>query len=88
VNGQPRIESGEMARVVCALVAKGWIGDVLYSRVALDPVTFWRIRVKVDICRLESCICRVVRDPQLSKIDLNCHCSSVKETRSPYLHHS
>jgi hypothetical protein len=51
-----------MARVVCTLMAKGWIGGVLYSRVALDPVTFWRIRVKVDICRLESYVCRVVRD--------------------------
>jgi hypothetical protein len=43
-----------MARVVCTLVAKGWIEGVLYSRVALDPVTFWGTRVKVDICRLES----------------------------------
>jgi hypothetical protein len=25
-----------MARVACTLVAKGWIGGVLYSRVALD----------------------------------------------------
>jgi hypothetical protein len=30
----------EMARVVCTLVAKRWIDGVLYSRVALDPVTF------------------------------------------------
>jgi hypothetical protein len=52
-----------MARVACTLVAKGWTGGVLYSRVALDAVTFWRIRVKVDICRFESCICHVVRDP-------------------------
>jgi hypothetical protein len=52
-----------MARVVCTLVAKVWIGGVLYSRVALDPVMYWRSRVKVDICRLESYICHVVRDP-------------------------
>jgi hypothetical protein len=77
-----------MARVVCTLVAKGWIGDVLYSRVALDPVTFWRIRVKVDICRFESCICRAVRDPQLGIIGLNRRCSLVMETRSTALHHS
>jgi hypothetical protein len=77
-----------MARVVCTLVAKGWIGGVLYSRVALDLVTRWRIRVKVDICRLESYICRMVRDPQLGIIDSNRRCSSVKETRSPDLHHS
>jgi hypothetical protein len=51
-----------MARVVCTLVDKGWIGDVLYSRVALDSGTFWRIQVKVDIYRLESYICHVVRD--------------------------
>jgi hypothetical protein len=25
----------------------------------------WKIRVKVDICRLESYICHVVRNPQL-----------------------
>jgi hypothetical protein len=77
-----------MARVVCTLVAKGWIGGVLYSRVALDPVTCWRIRVKVDICRLDSYIYRVIRDPQLGIIDSNHHCSSVKETRSPDLHRS
>jgi hypothetical protein len=77
-----------MTRVVCTLVAKGWIGGVLYSRVVLDPITYWRIRVKVDICRLESYLCRVVRDPQLGIIDLNCRCSSVKETRSSDLHRS
>jgi hypothetical protein len=75
-----------MARVVCTLVAKGWIGGVLYSRVALDPVTCWRIRVKIDICRLDSYIYRVIRDPQLGIIDSNHRCSSVKETRSPDLH--
>jgi hypothetical protein len=79
VNGQPRTESGEMARVVCTLVAKGWIGGVLYSRVVLDPVMFWRIQVKIDICKLKSYICHVVRDPQLGIIDSNRRCS-VKET--------
>jgi hypothetical protein len=69
-----------MARVVCTLVAKGRIGGVLYSRVALDPVTCWKIRVKVDICRLESYMCRVIRDLQLGIIDLNRRCSSIKET--------
>jgi hypothetical protein len=44
--------------------------------------------VNVDICRLESYICHVVRDPQLGIIDSNRHCSSVKETRSTDLHHS
>jgi hypothetical protein len=77
-----------MARVVCTLVAKGWIGGVLYSRVALDPVMFWRIRVKVDICRLESYICRVIRNPQLGLIDSNRRCSSVKETRFSVQHRS
>jgi hypothetical protein len=77
-----------MVRVACTLMARGWNGGVLYSRVALDPVTFWRIRVKVDICQLESYICRVVRDPQLGIIDLNRRCSSVMETRSPDLHRS
>jgi hypothetical protein len=70
-----------MVRVLCTLMAKSWIGGVLYSRVALDPVTFWRIRVKVDICRFESYICRVVRDPQLGIIDSNRRCSSYMETR-------
>jgi hypothetical protein len=77
-----------MARVVCTLVANGWIGGVLYSRVALDPVMFWRIRVKVDICRLESYICRVVRDPQLGIIGSNRRCSSVMETRFSVHHRS
>jgi hypothetical protein len=69
-----------MARVVCTLVANGWIGGVLCPRVALDPVKFWRIQVKVGICRLESYICRVVRDPQLGIISSNRRCSSVMET--------
>jgi hypothetical protein len=30
-----------------------------------NPFLFWRIRVKVDICRSGTCICHVVRDPQL-----------------------
>jgi hypothetical protein len=77
-----------MARVACTLVAKGWIGGILYSRVALDPVTFWRIRVKIDTCRFEFCICRAVRDPQLGIIGLNRHCSLVMETRSTALHRS
>jgi hypothetical protein len=77
-----------MTRVVCTLVAKSWIGGVLYSRVALDPVTFWRIRVKVDIGRFEFYICRVVRDPQLGIIGSNRRCSSVMETQSLDLHHS
>jgi hypothetical protein len=77
-----------MARVVYTLVAKGWIGGVLYSRVALDPITFWRIRVKVDICRFESYICRVVRDPQLGIIGSNRRCSSVMETRFSIHHRS
>jgi hypothetical protein len=69
-----------MVRVVCTFMAKGWIGGVLYSRVALNPVTFWRIRVKVDICRFESCICCVVRDPQLGIINSNHRYFSDKET--------
>jgi hypothetical protein len=44
--------------------------------------------VKVDICQLESYICRVVRDPQLGIIDSNRRCSLVMETRSTNLHHS
>jgi hypothetical protein len=77
-----------MAKVVCTLVAKGWIGGVLYSRVALDPVMFWSIRVKVDICRLESYIYRVIRNPQLGLIDSNRRCSSIKETRFSVQHRS
>jgi hypothetical protein len=42
--------------------------------------------VKVDICRLESYICRVVRDPQLGIIDSNRHCSSDMETRFSIQH--
>jgi hypothetical protein len=77
-----------MARVVCTLVAKGWIGGVLYSQVTPDPVTFWRIQVKVDLCRLESYISRVVRDPQLGIIDSNRRCSSDIETRFSAHHRS
>jgi hypothetical protein len=77
-----------MAGVVCTLIAKGWIGGVLYSRVALDPAMFWRIQVKVDIYRLKSYMCRVVRNLQLGIIDSNCHYSSVKETRFSVQHRS
>jgi hypothetical protein len=77
-----------MARVVCTLVAKGWIGGVLYSRVVLDPVMFWKIRVMVDLCRLESYISCVVRDPQLGIIGSNRYCSSVMETRFSIHHRS
>jgi hypothetical protein len=44
--------------------------------------------VKVDLCRLELYISRVVRDPQLGIIGSNRRCSSVMETRSPDLHRS
>jgi hypothetical protein len=44
--------------------------------------------VKVNTCRFESYICRVVRDPQLGIIGLNRRCSSVMETRSTALHRS
>jgi hypothetical protein len=40
--------------------------------VAHDPFTFWRIWVKIDIRRSRTCICRVVRKPQLGLIDSNC----------------
>ena len=33
-NGYSRTRSGEMARIACTHVAMGWIGRVLYSRVA------------------------------------------------------
>jgi hypothetical protein len=49
---------------------------------------FLRIRVKVDICRLKSYVCRVVRDPQLGIIGSNHRCSSVKETRFSVQHYS
>jgi hypothetical protein len=44
--------------------------------------------VRVDICGLESYICRVVRNPQLGLIDSNRRCSSVMETRFSVHHHS
>jgi hypothetical protein len=60
-----------MVRVACTHpvnppgVAQG--GGVLCSRVALDRFTFWRIRVRVDICRFRSA-------------DLDLHMSCGKET--------
>jgi hypothetical protein len=44
--------------------------------------------VKVDICRLKSYICHVVRDLQLGIIGSNHHCSLVKETRFSVQHRS
>jgi hypothetical protein len=46
-------------------------GGVLYPRVAVDLFMFWRIQVRVDMCRSGTCICRVVRKPQLGLINLN-----------------
>jgi hypothetical protein len=43
--------------------------------------------VKVDICRFESYICHVVRDPQLGIIDSNLRCSSDMETQFSVHHH-
>jgi hypothetical protein len=37
------------------------VGTVL--SVALDRFIFWRIQVRVDICRSMICICHVVRKP-------------------------
>ena len=36
-----------------------------------NPFMFWRIRVRVDIRRFGTCVCRVVRKPQLGLIDSN-----------------
>jgi hypothetical protein len=61
-----------MVRVVCthpvnsrSRTTQG--GGVLCSRVALELFSFWRIRVRVDICRFGS-------------IDLDLHMSCGKET--------
>ena len=46
-NGYSRTGSGEMAGIACTHVAMGWIGGVLYSRVAQnhscleDPSVGW-----------------------------------------------
>jgi hypothetical protein len=56
-----------MMRVACTLVAKGWSRGVLCSRVALDTFWFGKVHCQVDICRSETCICHVVRKPQLGK---------------------
>jgi hypothetical protein len=67
-KGQPCTRSGEIVRVAYThpvnphgRTMQG--GGVLCYQVALDPFMFWRIRVKVDICRFRTCICRVVRKP-------------------------
>ena len=38
-----------------------------------DRFPFWRIQVKVDMCRSRTYICCVVRKPQLALIDSNHH---------------
>ena len=53
-----------------------------------NPFSFWRIRVKVDIRRSRTCICRVVRKPQLGQTDSNRHCFSEMKTRSSDLYRS
>ena len=78
-----------MARVACTHpvnppgVAQG--GGVLDSQVALDPFMFWRIQVRVDICRSETekCICRVVRKPRLGQINSNRRASQRRRLDPP-----
>ena len=57
-KGQPCTGSGEMARVVCTHPVNPSRNDVgRWSIVLLGSAnrfTFWRIRVKVDICRFET----------------------------------
>ena len=57
---------------------------------SVDRFMFWRIRVKVDICKSETGTYkyRVVRKPQLGLIDLNRHCFSEMKTRSSDLYRS
>jgi hypothetical protein len=64
-DGQQRTRSGEMARVACTLVAKGWIGGVLCSQVAWTWTRLGGSVIWVHICKLKCCICRVVRKPRL-----------------------
>jgi hypothetical protein len=48
-----------------------WNGVGRWSTVlsgGANPFLFWRIRVKVDICRSGTCICHVVGNPQLGLI--------------------
>jgi hypothetical protein len=81
-----------MVRVACThpMETSGMTygGGVLCSRVAHDPFLYWRIWVKVDICRSETYKCHVVRKPQLGQTDSNHRCFSVKKTRSTILHRS
>ena len=60
----------EMVRVACTHpMNPSWMNNAgRWSTMLLgsaDQFMFWRIRVKVDICRSGTCICRVVRNPQL-----------------------
>jgi hypothetical protein len=57
-----------MARVACTHPTRKTVQDGVgrWSTVlsgGADPFIFWRIRVKVDICRSGTCICRVVGNP-------------------------
>jgi hypothetical protein len=79
-NDYPRTRSGEMVRVAYTHVALGWIGGVLYSRVAQNHSGFRGSDGRVNICKIWFYICRVVRDPQLGIIGSNRRCSSVMET--------
>jgi hypothetical protein len=56
-----------MERVASTLMAKGWIGGVLYSWVAWNRVGLRGSRAGVIYVGFESRIYRVVREPQLGR---------------------
>jgi hypothetical protein len=66
----------------------GWIGGVLYSRVAQNRSGLRGSEGRVDVCKIWFYICRVVRDPQLDIIDSDRRCFSDMETQFSVHHRS
>ena len=77
-----------MARVACTHMAMGWIGGVLYSRVAWTLSCFRRSEGRLIYVSRGPAYVMWSRIPSWVLIGSNRRCSSVMETQLTVHHHS
>ena len=77
-----------MAGIACTHVAIGWIGGVLYSRVARTCSCFRRSEGRLIYVSREPAYVVWLRIPSWVIIGSNRRCSSVMETQLTVHHHS
>ena len=77
-----------MARIACTHMAMGWIGGVLYSRVALTHSCFRGPDGRLVYVGQRPAYVAWLGIPNWVIIGSNHHCSSVMETQLTVHHHS